>query len=212
MTRPTPLLLATRSEAKAREVRDILTRFTTAPVRTLRDLAIPPLEDEDGIEIHETFRANAVAKAEYFARRTGLAVLSDDSGIAVDTIAGAPGVRSRRFCSRADLDGVELDQANNALLLERLRGVPDERRTAHYVCVAALLDPGRPTTVAIGTVSGRIAHAPAGSHGFGYDPLFFFPPFGATFGQTPPALKHAVSHRGRAIRALAAVCAGQLRG
>lgn len=209
---PAPLLLATRSTDKAREVREILAPLVARPIRTLDELGIPPADAEDHIEIHDTFRANAIAKAEYFARLTALTVLSDDSGIAVDALGGEPGVRSRRFSGRPDLAGPDLDAANNARLLDRLRGVPQPRRSAHYLCAAALLAPGRTPAIALGAVSGLIAPAPDGRHGFGYDPLFLFPPLGLTFGRLSPRQKHDFSHRGRAFRALAAVCADQLRG
>lgn len=214
MTGParSPLLLATRSDDKAREVREILALRVDRPIRTLHELGIPPSDAEDHIEIHETFRGNAVAKAEYFARLTSLTVLSDDSGIAVDALGGEPGVHSRRFSGRLDLPGPQLDAANNARLLDHLRDVPPDRRSAHYLCAATLLAPGRPPVVGLGAVSGLIAPAPDGRHGFGYDPLFFFPPLGLTFGRLTPRRKHEFSHRGRAFRALAAVCADQLRG
>ena len=207
-----PLLLATRSDDKAREVREILTPLVARSIRTLAELGIPASDAEEHIEVHDTFRANALAKAEYFARLTALPVLSDDSGIAVDALGGQPGVRSRRFSGRRDLSGPGLDAANNARLLERLRDVPEPRRGAYYLCAAALVAPGHTPVVALGSVSGRIAVAPDGRHGFGYDPLFFFPPLGLTFGRLSPRLKHDFSHRGRAFRALAAVCADQLRG
>ncbi|HSH46308.1 MAG TPA: non-canonical purine NTP pyrophosphatase, partial [Longimicrobiales bacterium] len=117
------LLLATRSGHKADEIRKILDPLGLR-VETLADRGIEPLDEEEGVEAFETFRENAVAKARYFARRADATVLADDSGLRVDALDGAPGVRTKRFSGRSDLEGQALDDANNALLLERLNGVP----------------------------------------------------------------------------------------
>lgn len=199
---PAPILVATSSAHKAAELRGILAPTLDRELRTLADLDVPAPSEE--IEIHDTFHANAVAKARYFARITGLTVVSDDSGIVVHALGGLPGVRSKRFCGRTDLQGDALDHANNALLLERIADVPAERRTAHYTCAAVWLDAERLPLCTIATVTGRIAEAPAGDAGFGYDPIFFFPPLGVTFAQLDTATKNHYSHRGCAFRALAA--------
>ncbi len=198
------LVLGTRSADKLREVREILAARATYEILGLHDLGIEPAPEEEGIEIHDTFQENARAKALYFAERTGLPTLADDSGLAVDALGGAPGVRSKRFSSRLDLSGRALDEANNALLIEKLADVPTEARSAHYVCAAALAFPGGPAVTALGTCAGQIAHQPRGQGGFGYDPLFLLPDLGVTFGEASPEEKQRRSHRARAFRALIA--------
>src|SRR5207244_109015 len=159
---------------------------------------------EDTLELAETFEGNARRKAEHFARRSGLPTVADDSGLEVFALGGAPGVRSRRWAG-AFGSGLEVDAANNAELLRRLRGAPEPRRRARYRCVLVLLpDPGAVPEVFEGVSGGRILEAPRGDGGFGYDPLFFSDELGRTFGEATPEEKDAVSHRGRALRALAA--------
>jgi XTP/dITP diphosphohydrolase len=199
-----PILLATRSTDKAREIRQILAPIFRARIIDLTEAGIEPHPDENDIEVFDTFLANAHAKAAWFAQRAGLPVIADDSGLSVDALGGAPGVRSRRFAERADLHGVDLDRANNERLLTELRAVPEEHRTAHYTCAAVFhLRDGRRTS-ALGTRSGTILHAPRGHGGFGYDPLFFDPSSAAAFAELEPALKNRRSHRAAAFRALAA--------
>lgn len=200
---PESLLLATRSDDKAREIRAILGPLFPRPIRTLADLGIPEYPDEDAIESESTFRANALAKARYFHSLTGLDTLADDSGIQVDALGGAPGVRSRRF-SGASLRGRELDRANNDTLLDVLALTPPARRGARYTCAAVLLLRDQPPLTALASTSGRILSQPRGNGGFGYDPLFLLPPLDRTFAEIPASAKHRVSHRGRAFRALAA--------
>ncbi len=198
------LLLATRSPDKLREIRQILAPEGLEIV-SLSDMAIPPDPAEDAIEAFLTFRENALAKARHFAALTGRLTLADDSGLEVEALGGAPGVFTKRFSGRADLIGRELDAANNELLLQKLTGVPSDQRSARYVCAAAAARPDGATLVGLGTTPGRIAQSPsAGSHGFGYDPLFFVPDLGATFADVPDHEKHRRSHRARAFRALAA--------
>lgn len=199
---PHPILIATNSADKAAELRAILAPVLQHELRTLAELDVPPPEDD--IEIHHSFRANAIAKARYFAGVTGMTVMSDDSGIVVHALGGLPGVHSKRFSRRTDLHGRALDHANNTLLLDRLVHMPAEDRTAHYTCAAVWLEPDHAPVCTLATVTGEIAHAPAGTAGFGYDPIFFFPPLDRTFAQLAPSVKNQHSHRGRAIRALAA--------
>jgi XTP/dITP diphosphohydrolase len=199
-----PILLATRSSDKAREIRQILAPIFHGRIIDLTEAGIEPHADEDGIEVFDTFLANAHAKAAWFGERAGLAVIADDSGLSVDALGGAPGVRSRRFAERADLQGIALDQANNERLLADLHGVPEEHRTAHYTCAAVFhLRDGRRMS-ALGTRSGTILHAPRGHEGFGYDPLFFDPLSAAAFAELEPTLKNRRSHRAAAFRAIAA--------
>jgi XTP/dITP diphosphohydrolase len=165
----------------------------------LADVPGATLPEETGTTYHE----NALIKARAALRATGAAALGDDSGLEVDALGGAPGLHSARW------GGPELDDdGRNALLLERLRGVPTERRTARYRCVIALVEPGGRERVVEGTVEGRITEALHGTGGFGYDPLFFYPPLGRTFGEIPAAAKHEVSHRGVAARAARALLLG----
>lgn len=207
----TSVLLATRSTDKAREIREILSAVRAISIMSLEDAGIDEVAEEAGIEAFETFLDNARAKADWFGRRSGLPTLADDSGLCVDALDGAPGVRSRRFAADAGPDRLGQDAANNALLLRRLEGVSAERRGAAYVCAAVLrLTDGR-FVEAVGSVRGRIADAPAGDGGFGYDPLFFLSEANATFGEVPPSVKHRYSHRARAFRALAASLDEHLR-
>jgi XTP/dITP diphosphohydrolase len=196
------LLVATRNPGKVRELRDILAGYPALEIVGLEDLGVPESPDEDAVEAFETFEENARAKARYYARLTGELTLADDSGICVDALGGAPGVRSRRFAAAEEARGERQDEANNRHLLRLLADVPPERRTARYVCAAALAGQGR-DEVYVGTCDGVVLDAPRGSGGFGYDPLFFMPEEGMTFAELPPARKSAVSHRGRAVRAAA---------
>ncbi len=207
---PARLLVATRSAHKLREIQIIL-QGALAPAQgrpveliDLERAGTPADPAEEDIEAFDSFRENALAKARYFAARAGLPTLADDSGLALHALNGEPGVRSKRFSGRNDLSGAALDAANNRLLLERLRDVPDAARDAHYVCAAAVVRPDGTALVALGTCTGRILHEPAGDGGFGYDPLFFLPALNRTFGELDPAVKNRVSHRARAFRALAA--------
>ncbi|MFL5385616.1 MAG: non-canonical purine NTP pyrophosphatase [Longimicrobiaceae bacterium] len=196
------LLVATRNPGKVRELRDILAGYPQIELVGLEDLGVPESPEEDAVEAFETFEENALAKARYYARLTGALTLADDSGICVDALGGAPGVRSRRFAGEEESRGVRQDEANNRLLLRLLADVPPERRTARYVCAAALAGEGW-DDVFVGTCDGVVLDAPRGSGGFGYDPLFWMPEEGMTFGELPPARKSEVSHRGRAVRAAA---------
>lgn len=197
----TRVLAATRSADKLREIRQILAPYAALEVIDLHAAGIPESPDEDAVEAFDSFEENALAKARYFAARSPLPVLADDSGLCVDALGGAPGVRSKRFSGRNDLRGAELDRANNSLLLDRLRGVPDDDRTGRYMCAVAVALPDGTERVSIGTCEGVILAGPRGSGGFGYDPLFFVPEAGATFGELSPRDKDRLSHRGRAVGA-----------
>jgi XTP/dITP diphosphohydrolase len=194
------VVLATRNAGKVREIREIAAAFPDVEIVGLEDVGIPESPDEDAIEAFETFEENALAKARHFARLTGALTLADDSGIRVDALGGAPGVHSRRFARRGDLRGPDQDRANNELLVELLRGREGVDRAAQYVCAAALAWPGGREHVAVGTCEGVVLHEPRGVGGFGYDPVFFLPGDGATFGELPPERKNVVSHRGKAVR------------
>lgn len=196
-----PLVLATRSAGKLRE---LVPLFAASgwDARTLADAGLVETPEEDALEVHATFEQNALAKARWFHARTGLPTVADDSGLAVEALGGAPGVRSKRWAERPELAGHALDAANNALLLERLAGVADRR--ARFVCAAAFVDGAR-EVVRLGECAGRILLAPVdGGHGFGYDPLFESDELGASFAAVSREEKGRVSHRARAFRALLA--------
>ena len=198
------LLLATRSVDKVREIREILAGAGVEIV-SLDEARVAWHSKEEAIEEHDSFQANARAKAEYFAKLTGLPTVADDSGIEVLSLLGAPGVRSKRFApDAATLTGKALDEANNRELLRRLSGADEKRRRACYVCVAVLLR--RPTAAYeafTGRCWGRILEEPRGAGGFGYDPLFLDETLGKTFAELTPAEKHERSHRGEAFRQVA---------
>jgi XTP/dITP diphosphohydrolase len=197
------LLAATRSAGKQREIRRILEPAGFEVVFP-DDVGLWETEREATLETAETFEGNARRKAEYFARLSGLPTVADDSGLEVFALGGAPGVRSRRFAG-AEGNPDTVDAANNAELLRRLRGAPEPRRRARYRCVLVFLrDASAVPDVFEGVAGGRILQAPAGSGGFGYDPLFWSDELGKSFGEATPEEKDGVSHRGRALRALAA--------
>jgi len=203
------LLLATRSAEKVREIKEILSVVGTLEVVSLEEARVPWSSKEDGIEEFDSFQANARAKAEYFARITGLPTVADDSGLEVLSLMGKPGVRSRRFApNAAALAGKELDAANNAELLRLMLGAEEKRRRASYTCVAVLLRrPGAAYEAFTGRCWGRILQEPRGTGGFGYDPLFYFEELGRSFAELDPDEKHRVSHRGESFRQVAAALA-----
>lgn len=155
-----------------------------------RDLP-PAVEDGD------TFEENAIRKALHYSRHVSGLLFADDSGLAVDALGGAPGVYSARFAGPDASDA-----ANNHLLLDKLRALPGAGFpfAARFVCRIALADGDRLVGVYSGSVEGQIVETPRGQSGFGYDPLFFYPPFACTFGEADAASKFAVSHRGQALR------------
>ncbi|MGC9948798.1 MAG: RdgB/HAM1 family non-canonical purine NTP pyrophosphatase [Bryobacteraceae bacterium] len=181
---------ATGNPGKLREFR-LAAELGGISVETVPGLAgMVPVE-----ETGATFEANAILKAEYYGRRAPGPLFADDSGLEADTLGGAPGIYSARF---AGPDAS--DDANNQLLIERMRGVRD--RSARFVCVIALVHGGRLVETFRGAVEGQILEEPRGPNGFGYDPLFYYPPFGCSFGEVAPERKLTVSHRGAALRAL----------
>ncbi len=194
MSRPRALLLASTNRGKLRELQQIMAGEPLT-VLTLADFPgiEPPAEDTD------SFMGNAVRKAEYYARRTGQWTLADDSGLEVDALGGAPGVHSARFAGQHGDDA-----ANNRKLVAALRGVPPERRTARFRCAAVVSDGSNVIASAEGAVCGRIIDEPRGENGFGYDPHFLLPERGVTTAELPPEEKHRISHRGQALRAIAA--------
>lgn len=141
----------------------------------------------------DTFAANALLKAQAAARAAGLLALADDSGLEVDALGGAPGVHSARWAGAVNAP------ARNALLLQRLEGVPDAERGARFVSVIAVARPDGAAGLARGELAGRIAQAPRGGHGFGYDPIFLLPDGARTYAELAPEEKNVVSHRARAL-------------
>ena len=198
------LVLATRSTHKMQEIRKILDVVADLRVLDLTEAGVRYDAAEEDLEPYDTFEENAASKASYFQKLTGLPAVADDSGIEIDLLGGAPGVRSKRFAPDRGLVAFALDQANNEHLLASLADAPPAHRSARYVCVA-VLNRGDPDDVTIvrGEAPGRILNAPRGSGGFGYDPLFLDEELGKTFAEIAPEEKNARSHRGKAFRALA---------
>ena len=199
------LLVATRNAGKVRELSRLFAALEGVELVGLEAFSDAP----DVVEDADTFAGNAVKKAKELAEATGLPTLADDSGLEVDALGGAPGVHSARYAG-AHGD----DAANNAKLLDALRDVPDARRTARFRCVLAFADPrgslGEGVLTAAGVVEGRIVREPRGADGFGYDPLFLLAGDARTTAELPPAEKDAVSHRGRAARAMCELLRGYL--
>ncbi len=196
------LLVATRNPGKEREIRGILAEIPYDLV-FLNEAGIAETSQEAVVEQADTFEGNARHKAEYFAKRSGLPTVAEDSGIEVFALGGLPGVKSRRFAMFAGPMAAQ-DEENNRELLRRLSGLPPERRRARYRCAVVYLP--RPDAVSYtfeGSCNGRVLDEYRGTGGFGYDPLFFSDELGMTFGEALPEAKHAVSHRGRAFRAFA---------
>jgi len=185
--------MATGNPGKVREIRQIMAGL---PViwKSLDEFGDIPEPEETG----ETFAENARAKALYYARATGCWALADDSGLEVDALGGRPGIHSARYA------GVHRDDAgNNARLIGELAGVPPARRGARFRCAVALAGLDEVIAEAEGTVKGRIIDEGRGHNGFGYDPHFLVPELGLTTAELSPAEKSRISHRGRALRALA---------
>ena len=196
------LVLATRSAGKLRELTPLLAQYRWQAV-TLDALGVQASAEEDRLEEFDTFEANALAKARYFAARTGRIVVADDSGLVVAALGGRPGVHSKRW-SGGSLEGVALDAFNNRFLLERLREAAEQgrtERTAAYLCAAACAWPGGELVV-LGRTDGQLLEEPRGSEGFGYDPYFWSNDLRATFAEVDGAAKASVSHRGRAFRTM----------
>ena len=182
------LYCATGNAGKLREFR---LAAGAVRVEALPLYAALPTCEETG----KSFEENAILKAGYYGPHAPGRLFADDSGLEVDALGGAPGVYSARFAGPG-----ATDEQNNRLLLERMRGVAG--RAARFVCVIALADGTRLLETFRGEVAGEILHEPRGTHGFGYDPLFFYPPLGRSFGELSDGQKLAVSHRGRALHAL----------
>ena len=200
---PPRLVLATANPGKLAELNRILTDGHAEVVLAgLADFSGAP----DVAETGATFAENALLKARALAAFTGLAAVADDSGICCDALNGMPGVLSARWAG-----GHGDDERNLRLLLGQLADVPDERRGAHFTCAAALVLPSGHEHVTEGVLRGRVIREPRGTNGFGYDPVFLPDGYDQTTGQMTPARKDAISHRGRALRALAPAIASLVR-
>ncbi len=188
------LLLASQNPGKLNEMRLLVAGL---PFRVLgpKDLGIHEAPDETG----STFLENAILKAKHYSKRSGLLTVADDSGISVDALGGGPGLYSSRFGGEK-----ASDEERNALLLLRLRGVPTDQRGAFFTSAVAAAKGGEVLFSAQETVEGWIAEEPRGKNGFGYDPLFFYPPYGKTFGECSREEKDRVSHRGKSFARLRA--------
>jgi XTP/dITP diphosphohydrolase len=184
------LLVATNNPGKVKEYKELLAGLPL-------ELTYPAQEGLD-IEVDETggsFAENARLKAITYARASGLLTLADDSGLEVDALGGEPGIRSARYAGRG-----ASDEERYGMLLEKLKGVPWEERTARFRCVIAVATPEGQIHTAEGTCEGIIAFAPRGEHGFGYDPVFYFQEYGMTMAELPLETKNKISHRARAAQ------------
>lgn len=189
---PHEVLIATTNPGKLREIRALL---DGAPVRLLTLEDFPPVEEPE--ETGRTFAENAVLKARAYARATGAATVAEDSGLEIDALGGEPGIHSARYPGATYADKF-------ANLYARLAGAP-KPWTARFVCALAMADPSGATLFETrATVEGEVADTPRGTFGFGYDPMFFYPPYGKTLGEVDGLEKLAVAHRGKAFRAFRA--------
>lgn len=185
------ILFATGNKDKLKEIRQIL--GDGYRVLSLKEAGIRAHVVEDGT----TFQENAIKKASEICRLSGQIVMADDSGLEIDALNKEPGVYSARYMG----EDTDYHTKNNALI-RRLDGVPDEQRTARFVCVIAAAFPDGRVLTAEGVMEGRIGYEEAGSNGFGYDPIFFLPEYGCTSAELSPEEKNRISHRGRALRAM----------
>lgn len=184
------IIFATGNQDKMKEIRMILEDLGIV-VSSMKEAGI----DVDIVEDGTTFEENAMIKAEAIAKLTDAIVLADDSGLEIDYLNKEPGIYSARYA------GTDTSyEIKNNLLLQRLEGVPDEKRTARFVCAIAAVFPDGSKEAVRGTIEGRIGYEIAGEHGFGYDPIFYLPEYGCTTAELDPEKKNELSHRGKALR------------
>lgn len=186
------LVFATGNAGKMREIRMIM-EDTGMEILSMKEIGINPDIVEDG----STFTENAVIKAKAVAALTDAIVLADDSGLEIDALNKEPGIYSARYMGEDTSYRIK-----NANLIERLEGIPDEKRTARFVCAIAAVLPDGELLTTLGTVEGRIGYEEKGENGFGYDPIFFLPEFGCTSAELTDEQKNEISHRGKALRAM----------
>ena len=194
------IIFATGNEGKMKEVRMILEDLGL-PVLSLKDAGITADVEENGT----TFEENAQIKAKAICDLTGEIVLADDSGLEIDYLNGEPGIYSARYMGEETSYHIK-----NVNLIERLAGVPDEKRTARFVCCVAAAFPDRKTEVVRGTIEGRIGYKEEGKNGFGYDPIFYVPEYGCTTASMSSETKNAISHRGKALQLIKPVIGAYL--
>ena len=184
------IIFATGNQDKMKEIQRILEDLGSV-VSSMKEAGI----DVDIVEDGTTFEENAMIKAEAIAKLTDAIVLADDSGLEIDYLNKEPGIYSARYA------GTDTSyEIKNNLLLQRLEGVPDEKRTARFVCAIAAVFPDGSKETVRGTIEGRIGYEIAGEHGFGYDPIFYLPEYGCTTAELDPEKKNELSHRGKALR------------
>lgn len=187
------IVFATGNQNKMAEIKMIL-KDLGMPIYSMKELGI----DEDIVEDGISFEENAEIKARAVARvLTGDIVMADDSGLEIDYLDKAPGIYSARFAGEDTSYDVK-----NRIFLDKLEGVPDEERTARFVCAIAAVFPNGEVQTVRGTIEGQIAHEIAGGNGFGYDPIFYVPEYGCTTAEMTPEQKNELSHRGNALRAM----------
>ncbi len=191
---PSQILISTRNQGKVDEIAAIMKGFPTEFL-SLADVSDVPEVTEDG----ETFEENAIKKALIVAESTGIVTLADDSGLCIDALNGRPGVMSARYAGETASDAEKC-----ATVLAEMQEVPDELRTARFVCVLALATPEGDLKLFRGACEGTITREARGKAGFGYDPIFYYPEIGCTFAQMDRDTKNRVSHRGKALEQLAA--------
>ncbi|NLO09784.1 MAG: XTP/dITP diphosphatase [Clostridiales bacterium] len=194
------IIFATNNEGKMAEIRDIL-KGVDIELLSLKDAGIDIDINENGT----TFEENAIIKSETVCKLTGEIVLADDSGLEVDYLDKAPGIYSARFLGE-DTPYSE----KNSYIIERLKNVPDDKRSARFVCVIACSFPGVKTITRSGIVEGYIAKKISGSNGFGYDPIFYLPEYNCTTAEMPTEQKNQISHRAKALEAIKEVLIGLL--
>ena len=185
------VVLASKNMHKLEEISRITEKFDIELVLQ-SELGVDLDVEENGT----TFEENSFIKAEAVMKATGLPALADDSGIAVDALNGEPGIYSARYGFDESLD----DWGRLQLLLKNMEAVPDGQRQAKFVCVITMVTPEGQTIQARGEIHGELLRQPAGENGFGYDPIFYYPPMGVTTAQMPSEIKNEVSHRGQALR------------
>ena len=183
------IIFATNNQDKMREIRAIMADFP-GEIVSLKEAGIHADVDENGT----CFEENAVIKAEAICRLTGCVTVADDSGLEIDALGGEPGIYSARYMGEDTSYRIK-----NANLISRLEGVPDEQRSARFVCAVAAAFPDAETRTVRGTIEGRIGYEEAGENGFGYDPIFYLPEYGCTTAQMDPEAKNRISHRGKAL-------------
>ncbi len=186
------IIFATGNEGKMREIRMILADLGI-PVVSMKEAGISAEVEENG----KSFEENALIKAVAVMKQCGEIVLADDSGLEIDFLDGAPGIYSARFMGEDTSYDIK-----NAALIEKLDGVPDEQRTARFVCVIACAFPDGRTLTSYGAMEGRIGYEIKGENGFGYDPIFYLPEYGCTSAEISPEQKNELSHRGKALRGI----------